>query len=331
MSEQKKYTAEDIRLYLEGKLSPGEMHAMERESLDDPFLADAIEGMQQLGNNEMFFLETARLKESLNERIRKKRRTVMLPVPMIAKIAAVLIVVGTGVAIIIYTGQKSETQKIEIVKKEEKLTESGKADTNRERLYNDSVVATYKQEKPVSTFKKQEVSQVPPAAAVHDAAEAETYDKGAAPLQDSLVKNENPGKGVPQALEGRAAGVEVSRADSTLQEVVVVAYGVSKKQKPYNSPLAKSRTERRIVPEGGWQQFEAYLGTNKNTNAYDTTLTGTEKLSFIVDSTRRPTAITVIHSLSAAHDAEAIRLINEGPDWTIKKGNRRKVVLSLEF
>ena len=38
------FTAEDIRKYHEGKLSPAQMHAMERASLEDPFLADALEG-----------------------------------------------------------------------------------------------------------------------------------------------------------------------------------------------------------------------------------------------------------------------------------------------
>ena len=41
------YSAADIQRYVQGKLSAGEMHAMEKAALDDPFLADAIEGMQQ--------------------------------------------------------------------------------------------------------------------------------------------------------------------------------------------------------------------------------------------------------------------------------------------
>lgn len=41
------YSAADIQQYVQGKLSAREMHAMEKAALDDPFLADAIEGMQQ--------------------------------------------------------------------------------------------------------------------------------------------------------------------------------------------------------------------------------------------------------------------------------------------
>jgi hypothetical protein len=38
------YSAEDIKRYWKGQLSPPEMHAMEKAALDDPFLADAMEG-----------------------------------------------------------------------------------------------------------------------------------------------------------------------------------------------------------------------------------------------------------------------------------------------
>lgn len=40
------YTAADIQRYLNGSMSAAEMHAMELAALDDPFLSDAIEGME---------------------------------------------------------------------------------------------------------------------------------------------------------------------------------------------------------------------------------------------------------------------------------------------
>ena len=41
------YSGADIQRYVQGKMSAVEMHAIEKAALDDPFLADAIEGMQQ--------------------------------------------------------------------------------------------------------------------------------------------------------------------------------------------------------------------------------------------------------------------------------------------
>lgn len=51
MSEDKKniiYTAKDIEAYFSGKLSGSEMHTMEKDALDDPFLAEAMEGYEAM-------------------------------------------------------------------------------------------------------------------------------------------------------------------------------------------------------------------------------------------------------------------------------------------
>jgi len=58
MNEQQKhknhYTLTDIEQYLRGNLSPAEMHELEKAALQDPFLADAIEGYRSTN------LETAK-------------------------------------------------------------------------------------------------------------------------------------------------------------------------------------------------------------------------------------------------------------------------------
>src|SRR4051794_38175283 len=42
------YTFEDIHRYLQGKMPAAEMHAIEKAALQDPFLADAIEGYAEV-------------------------------------------------------------------------------------------------------------------------------------------------------------------------------------------------------------------------------------------------------------------------------------------
>ena len=41
------YSAGEIRKYLDGELPAAEMHALEAAALEDPFLADALEGMEK--------------------------------------------------------------------------------------------------------------------------------------------------------------------------------------------------------------------------------------------------------------------------------------------
>ena len=56
------YTARDIEQYLAGNLSAMEMHAMEKAALNDPFLAEAMEGYESMKgtewNNELVALRT---------------------------------------------------------------------------------------------------------------------------------------------------------------------------------------------------------------------------------------------------------------------------------
>lgn len=62
----KNYTAADIEKYHKGQLSPKEMHDMEKAALDDPFLADAMEGYTTPGVN--ITADIAALKKRLEER-----------------------------------------------------------------------------------------------------------------------------------------------------------------------------------------------------------------------------------------------------------------------
>lgn len=43
-NDNKSYTAADFRQYAEGRMLPAERHALEKAALEDPFLADALEG-----------------------------------------------------------------------------------------------------------------------------------------------------------------------------------------------------------------------------------------------------------------------------------------------
>jgi hypothetical protein len=46
--EQVEYTLTDIERYLQGNMTAAEMHAMEKAALKDPFLADAMEGFEEV-------------------------------------------------------------------------------------------------------------------------------------------------------------------------------------------------------------------------------------------------------------------------------------------
>lgn len=87
------YTAEDIQRYLHKQMTPAEMHAFEKASLEDPFLTEALEGYTGTPLASI----SADIKE-LKERLEKKDEPVKI-IPLYKKIswvaaAAIFILLG---------------------------------------------------------------------------------------------------------------------------------------------------------------------------------------------------------------------------------------------
>ena len=124
---------DDIKKYLNGELSPAEMHALEKKALNDPFLEDALEGAVQLDAN-AFDSDLKNLRSSLNERVSKKGKTISLWV-WPARIAAGLILVALSTYVIVkFTGSKPEDQ---LALKQESLSSTN--DEDNEAVASDSV------------------------------------------------------------------------------------------------------------------------------------------------------------------------------------------------
>jgi len=95
----KTFTAADIERYHNGQLSAKEMHAMEKAALDDPFLADAMEGYAVSGVN--VSADIAELKKRLAG---KKEETKVIPIygaggssfPWLRAAVAIVLIAGAG-------------------------------------------------------------------------------------------------------------------------------------------------------------------------------------------------------------------------------------------
>jgi hypothetical protein len=98
------YTAVDIEKYHKGMLSAKQMHALEKAALDDPFLADALEGYTVSGVNSND--DIAELKNRLKDRIEKETKVVPITTdrkPGFSwwKIAAMIVIIA-GAGFIVY-------------------------------------------------------------------------------------------------------------------------------------------------------------------------------------------------------------------------------------
>ena len=94
------FSTDAIRLYLEGKLSVEQMHALEKAAMEDPFLADAIEGMQirMLNKEGSFEGDIQDLQLKLHERTHKGvKENKIIPLLMSWRGAAAIILLGGSI------------------------------------------------------------------------------------------------------------------------------------------------------------------------------------------------------------------------------------------
>ncbi|SKC76665.1 energy transducer TonB [Ohtaekwangia koreensis] len=66
----------DIEKYIRGELTPAEMHALERRALNDPFLAEALEGAIDIPADD-FNADLKQLQAALEERVQSRRAKVV--------------------------------------------------------------------------------------------------------------------------------------------------------------------------------------------------------------------------------------------------------------
>lgn len=441
--ENKIYSAEDIRKYLEGELSGPEMQTLEKAALDDPFLADAIEGLEErLKHPASIASDLAELRERLAERIRskEKRKGIVLLFSKWQIAAAVLFVIGT--AVLTYTLINNSFRREGIANTVKKDRDSGTQNQLREKtaadstnaiinqpalVIADSSVVAYqpaKSEKKSTLRKENALREEKPeskTAAVSIAKEEEfiTDKPDEKAKMSSIAKNAdqvpNPAPLQPATdkLAGRAAGIQVNSnsdfsgkyiqgivlddsekaipfatvslsksknevstdsngyfklylkkgkseneldirsigyqpysakfnqdsslmqkfqlrtSSESLNEVVVTGYGTQKKKDVTGSAVTIS-TKQFDEPEG-WDSLIHYINTNKKIITADSTLKGNEVIGFVVNKTGEISSIKVIHSLSKAHDAEIIRLLQSGPPLKIQKDRKQKCQVSISF
>jgi len=159
------FTAIDIEKYHKGLLTPKERHDLEKAALDDPFLADALEGYSVTGVNAD--ADIAELKKRLSQRTTEAK---IIPIgstktsshfPFLR--VAVMIVLIAGAGFLVYQLGFNNRSK-EIAQSTAKTEELKVADTNRlsapssidsERL----ITAEGKEQKMIVTNKKNSTSQ----------------------------------------------------------------------------------------------------------------------------------------------------------------------------
>jgi CarboxypepD_reg-like domain/Gram-negative bacterial TonB protein C-terminal len=121
--------------------------------------------------------------------------------------------------------------------------------------------------------------------------------------------------------------------NNNLNEVVVVGYGADKKKN--STPSARNSKLNGAVqqasPAIGMDEYNIYLEKNKRVPDSLQNLHGDVVLSFEVNSKGTYKDFRIEKSLQPLLDAEAIRLVKEGPSWKLLSGRKTRAAVIVRF
>jgi TonB family protein len=170
LSEEKKhkiFTAADIEKYHKGLLSPGEMNELEKAALDDPFLADALEGYGVANINAA--ADLSELKYKLENRVEKGKVISLAPRGYGFKwwrIAAAIVLIG-GLGVLTFK-LSSNKNKNSLAKLDEKKSSQPSvpivADSNESAAHDSTRVASTNKHTDTKATGRLKISTVKPSA-----------------------------------------------------------------------------------------------------------------------------------------------------------------------
>ena len=368
--------------YIQGLRKGKEAHRLEKESMKDTYLADAIDGYNQVEGNHEQRIEQLRIQ--ISARSTKKRNTYAI----IWSVAACL-VIGFGISSYFLFLKETPEPVIPIIPQKEIALVPTKTKTDSTPI---SPVSTKQADKKDIIAKSRTTISKPPSAPIttmpmeeetsgqmvaatdeevimttgasdpesvkkmriakmaviptNDIIKGKVTDQKGEPLIGASVMYKGTNIGTVTDVNGefsllkkaenkqltaqyigydpvevpvdtsRTMLIAMNEDQKGLSEVVVVGHGVNKKANKDNTPQ----------PVDGKRKYLKYLKKNlvRPTDETCAQVKGKVVLTFLVNRDGRPFHIKVKKSLCESSDKEAIRLVQEGPDWTY--GNKQAEV-----
>ena len=259
--------------YIQGERLGKEAHQLEKESMQDPFLQDAIDGYDQITNP-----PDPQLKK-LKKKINKRTRNNNLFLQVFSIFASIVIIILLSIIFFLYGNDKDETDYEEKIVYVEKYVNDSDAS-------NDDVAA-----------ETEEANQQ------EDLFEA----KG-----KSIIKQEKKRRPVeyPSIYSDQYYIEEINSNTLTDEEIQNII------NSNYQDDTAT--LNQKSTPVSGERAYFDYLEKNRKKSFNDEcdNKHGKVILLFKVNEKNRPIDISVLRSLCQEADREAIRLLQNGPDWT---------------
>lgn len=293
----------DIELledYLDGKLDSKAMHQIEKQALEDPFVAQALAGLSESpkrASQSVSLLQKQLYDRIALQQVSKKESVFTWQRLSVAAAAAVMFI---SVSIIFF------------MRDQENRRQQAKADHQPKNI---------------------EVNIAPSPLAV-DSAKSDVY---AANRDTKIVKPDLVGVISPERQKRIAEQpVMISTAESKAMVAVADTSAAGDKTPEAMGKIVPASARIASVspavssPIGGWAGLDSYLADN-NKLSKDNKAGKFVELSFLIDKEGNPSDIKVVKGASPEFDAEAIRLIREGPKWEQPRSADSRVSYTVSF
>lgn len=289
-----------IQQYLEGKLDPELAHQLEKQALDDPFLWDALEGYSVYRDPAA---DLSILQRQLHERIvhlQENKKVFDLTWQRLSVAAAAAVMFVSAGILFWMNSHKSPEQ---LASQSQKPVEVNVID----RDSVDAVIRA-KDEPIIASLKKKEADlsrlsisayrpAIPAEKKAIDLPKAEiavASNQEMAPLAEIQMETKSEASAQVAARQVKAA--RIWDGNASLNEVIVTGYNNQ--------------------PKSGWPAYRKYLELNTQSFKTDPARIGSVLVSFQVSPEGKLTNVKVIRGLNEVYDREALRIIQNGPEWT---------------
>lgn len=125
--------------------------------------------------------------------------------------------------------------------------------------------------------------------------------------------------------------VTLKPANQGLNDVVVIGYGSQKGKEFRSKTKGFSINVLDAEPSVDWNEYTQYLEKNKRVPDDTKNIHGDVVVSFTINNKNELINFKIEKSLHERLDAEAIRLIKEGPSWKLLKGKKTKASVIVKF
>jgi len=289
----------DIELledYLDGKLDSKAMHRIEKRALEDPFVAQALAGLSESPKRAK--QSVSLLQKQLYERIGQQQVTKKESVYTWQRlsIAAAAAVMFISVSIIFFMRARENNE--QLAKHQPKSVEVNIAPLP-------SAGDTAKNE---------------------DSATAAVAENVSGPVSVGMVdpKRKFDTQVIPSVIE--SASDKESRQTEIKDSAAVQTTVAVLKAEARVASVAPAGS----APVGGWASLDSYINDHNKFGKENKTGKFVE-LSFLIDAEGMPSAIKVEKTATPEFDAEAIRLIKEGPKWELPKTTDTRISYTIAF